>query len=102
MLPNIVIDLGCGVIETLIPGIRKVFLIFGPRDALCIEEVNNGRYICGNLNEVIIVHAEIVASHHGTVVWLGRMCHSVEIIQKDAFASQILQIRVSGGRFVVL
>lgn len=66
-------------VEALESGMRNMLLVLGPRNALSVQQISNGRDVLGHLLEVIIVHAKGVTTSGSTVVRLGRMCDCIEI-----------------------
>lgn len=84
-----------GEIETLEAGIWHGFLIFRPRDALGVEQINDGGDVRRDVMEVVIVHAKIVPSHRRAIVWLRRVGGGPVVGQRNAHFSQGLLIWVA-------
>ena len=90
-----------GVVEALEARIRHTLLVLGPRDALGVEQINNGGDVGREEVEIIIVHAEVVTGGGSAVVWLGRMGCGEVVSQGDALGGQVLLVWVAGSSAVV-
>lgn len=76
VLADIVVGVGVLVreVEALESGVGDVLLVLCPRDALGVEKIHHRGDVCGDGEEVVVVHAKVVTTDHGTVIWLGWMC----------------------------
>ena len=72
MLANVVIL----AVHMVYPGLAleatvgHIFLVMTPRDALIFKKIDNGGHILVRLEEVVVLHTEIVSSDGGNVVRL--------------------------------
>lgn len=86
MLANVVIlavllvDVGLA----LEAAIRHVLLVVAPRDALVLEQVDDGGYVLDYLGEVIVLHPEVVTTDGRDVVGLRRVRDGVVVGERDA------------------
>jgi hypothetical protein len=89
MLAHVVFRTGLRVPVSLVSRVWESLLVLTPRDALGVKHVCNGRYICRDLVEIVVVHAKIVATSGSTVVGLRGMGDSPEIGKGQAHCGQL-------------
>lgn len=66
LLASLLIDPG----KALEAGVRQVFLILAPADALVFQQVDHSRHVGRYGIEGVIVHTEVVTADCCDVVWL--------------------------------
>ena len=68
-----------------------IFHVRRPADALQIQEVDDGRDVAGNVDEVIGAETEEIASDSSNVVGLAGVGHGIVAREQYALGSQILE-----------
>lgn len=74
--------------HTLETAVGLVFLVLGPRDALVLEEVNDGRHVGDDLVKVVVLHAKVITTDGGDVVGLTGVGHAMVSAQSDTLACE--------------
>lgn len=82
---DVVIRAGLGVFLPLESGRRHALHVLAPGDVLGVEQVGDGRDVCGDGVDVVVVHAEGVAAGGGAVVWFGWVGDGPVVVQQKAF-----------------
>lgn len=104
MLADIVVGTGLlvGIVEALEARKRHVLLVFRPRDALGVEQVDHRRDVLGDLPEVVIVHAKVIAARRTGVVGLGGVSDGPVVGQLNPLRRQVFLVGIAGGGAIVL
>jgi hypothetical protein len=104
VLADVVVGIGLlvGVVEALETSIGETLLVFTPRDSLGVQKIHDGGDVGGNLDEVVIVHSELVTSCSRGIVGLGRVSDGPEVGQLNTLGGQVLLVAVIGSIAVVL
>ena len=103
-----------GVLSTAVAGITAsgvlptsegseglILSVLGPKDAVGLQRLNEGRDVRGNADEALLSQTESVTTDHSQVVGLRVTLNGVVVIKKYTLACKILQIRVVNGIVVV-
>ena len=77
------------------------FLVLSPADTLVFEQINNGRDVGRNVDQVVMVDAVVVTRYSSGVIGHGRMRYSELVGQRDTFLRQRSQVRVSSGKIII-
>jgi hypothetical protein len=104
MLPNVVVRerFLVGPVEALEAGVGITLLVLGPRDALGVQEVDDGADVGREGMEVVVVHTEVVAAYGCRVVGLAGVGCGVVVCQCDTLGGEPFLVGVAGGGAVVL
>lgn len=73
---------------SLEPGVRHVLLVLAPGNALVLQQVDNRGDVGIDSADSVVVHAEVVASMRGNIIWLRRVSHAKVVAQRDTLVSQ--------------
>ncbi len=69
-----------------------IFLIKSPTDSLVFKEVDDGRHILGNLDELVAVETEIITFSCGRVICLRGMSYSKDMLKDLSFLGEVFEI----------
>ena len=72
MLANVIVVAGLlvDIGETLVTRVRHILLVGAPRDTSVLEQINDGGDVAGDLDEVVVLHAEVVTADSSNIVGL--------------------------------
>ena len=89
MLSNVIVGTFCiEELHTLKTSRRHILHVFGPSNALGLEQIHNSGYVGWNIEQVIVVHPKIFPSNNGDIVRFGSVCQGEIVGQEDSLFSQ--------------
>lgn len=92
MLADIIcVIIGVRVVETTVAISWHVLLIFGPTNALLIQEVHNRGHIGWDIFQDIVIQSPEVTSPGGDVIGLARVCQAIVTCESDTLCREVLE-----------